>query len=340
MLIICILILIVYLVTSNEGFEMRQLTNKEDMQSDFDFISIYNLIAVNLANLNTLTQREKTTYEALVRNIEEKQQDGYEFDIQYIGNRLANPTTTTATTTTAEATTVTEELSNEAFISISKVPLPDSTEVAVVNLDSSMEGFTTTQAATRPAGSPKGYILLSATQVEFLRYYVFLSIIRGIFDQLHRVNNYYFDPSGTNNNKHINDNYDTLCPDDYHQVANINGKEVLTKCILNSRDTGYPDITAGSPTSSLPTINVIGSKPLLNIYVDVITNYINAGLSTDNVMRKILTVNIDNSNTNLVNDIETVIDNLIQHVHSFNLYHVDITKDDRPLTSYNYTLTL
>jgi len=72
MLIICILILIVYLVTSNEGFEMRQLTNKEDMQSDFDFISIYNLIAVNLSQFKYINTTRKNKHMKLLWEILKK----------------------------------------------------------------------------------------------------------------------------------------------------------------------------------------------------------------------------------------------------------------------------
>lgn len=324
-LVICILVLIVYLVTSNEGFTMKQLKNEEDINSDFDFVSIYNLIAVNLANLNTITSQEETTYNELVRNIEAKQRDGYVFDIEYIGNYITNPpTTTTAPTTTAAP-------SSEAFVSIPKEPIPNLTEIKVIDNFSDSQQTTTT---------PKGYILLDINQAKFLRYYVYLSIIRGVFDQLHRVNSYYFDPTGNDNNKYINNNFDADLLNENNETKVVNGKVIISKCIIDSKFRGYPSITAGASSTTLPTIDVDGGVPLLNLYVDVIQNYINAGLKSDSVMKNILTLNIDSSGTKLVNDIENVIDNLILHFHTFGLYYVNDTKTDRVISSYDYSLTI
>lgn len=323
-LVICILILIVYLVTSNEGFTMKQLENKKDINSDFDFVSIYKLIAVNLANLNTITSQEETTYSELVRNIEAKQRDGYIFDIKYIGNHITNP----PTITTAPTTTVVS--SSETFVSIPKEPIPNLTEIKVIDNFSDSQQITT----------PKGYILLDINQAKFLRYYVFLSLIRGIFDQLHRVNNYYFDPTGDNNDKYINNNFDTDLLNENNETRVMNGKVIISKCIIDSKFRGYPSITAGVRSTTLPTIDVDGGTALLNLYVDVIQNYINTGLKSDNVMKNILTLDIDSSGTKLVNDIENVIDDLIQHFHTFGLYYVNDTETDRVISSYDYSLTI
>ena len=71
-LIVCILVLITYLVTSNEKFTMRVLENKPEINSNFDFVSIVNIIKTNLNNLNTITNQERQTYNELIKNIEAK----------------------------------------------------------------------------------------------------------------------------------------------------------------------------------------------------------------------------------------------------------------------------
>lgn len=315
-MIVCILILIVYLVTSNEGFQMNVLENTQEIDSNFDFVAIYNLIKANYNSLNELTTQERDTYNEIVTNIEAKQNDGYVFDIDYIANNLRNASTTTTTTTT--------QPSSESFNSISKVPIPDSTEVTVIEV----EKFT--DSSTK---APKGYILLDTNQVQFLRYFVFLSVIRGVFDQLVKVNNYYFDPTGVDNSKFINMEFDNS---DSGKNKTVNGREVIVSFTLNSNIKNYPSIEKGDASTSLPNVDVIGNMGLLNIYVDVIGRYINLGLGNDSVMKKVLSVDIG-TGISLRNEITRVINDLIQQFHTYGLYYMS---DDNEAASYTFTLTI
>ena len=544
-LIVCILVLITYLVTSNEKFTMRVLENKPEINSNFDFVSIVNIIKTNLNNLNTITNQERQTYNELIKNIEAKQNDGYIFDIDYIGNNILSstttttpstiPSTTTPSTTTPSTTTPSTTTSlTELFVSIPKVAVPETNDIMTVKLESNIEKFysipssiydrngcnilagevkivvgkqntnsnikdieinkniisikknddgkliranadfnfvddkfdakiieqpekdknvlritrdvngwgmnlavcgivktttttipnttiptttiptttipnttisnttipnttipnttipnttipntttsipntttsipnttiptttiptttiptttiptttiptttistTTIPTTTRPIGSPKGYILLSENQVKFLRYFVFLSLIRGVFDQLNKVNNYYYDATGTNNNKYVNENHETLCGNEEGLTKTVNGRDIIGKCLMSSMDRGYPSIVADVTTSVLPNVNVVGNMPLLNIYVDVIEKYINTGLCADNIMKKILSVKINNSRINLKNQIETVVNDLIQEFHKYGLYYVNEIDTERNISSYQYNLTI
>lgn len=425
-MIVCILILIVYLVRSNEGFQMRVLEDTKDINGSFDFVSIYNFIKTNYNSLNELTTQEKDTYNEIVTNIEAKQAQGYVFDINYIGDILRNASTTTTSP------------SSESFISIPKVSIPESTEVKVVVIDKftdilesvydsngcgtdevkimvgnsdnriktvaidkniteiktnsdgklvrvntdfnsvddrfnveiiqkpdnnknelkitrdggndwgmnlelcGIRGTATTTAqttsttattTTRPAGAPNGYILLDTNQVQFLRYYVFLSVIRGVFDQLMKVNNYYFDPTGIDNGKFINMEFDSSSGG---ETTTVNDREVITSFMINSNFPGYPSISKGGSSTSLPNVNVVGNMGLLNIYVDVIERVINLGLSSDSIMKKTLSVDIGGGST-LRNEITRVINDLIQQFHTYNLYYIS---DSGDLASYNFTLTI
>lgn len=467
-LIISIIILIAYLVTSNEKFTIRRLPNTQEVDSNFDFVRIYNLIVTNLNSLNEITNQEREAYNEIVANIEIKQNEGYVFDIDYIRENITIEENTPATSVSTSTSTAGEQgLELFKSISIPKVSIPGSTQITTIKSGNSIEKFinipssiydpngcgnneqeitvgssndrvlsingipnniiaikttengnlvrvnrdfrdvsdkfsaeiiqqsgdnktlritrgdgvgwgmnlkvcgildsqetnmnsnvtvgttttttttgttttttnagttTTTNAGTtttRQLGSPNGYILLSNNQIRFLRYFVFLSIIRGIFDQLNKVNNYYFDPSGVDNNKFIN----MECRDDRCQVQNINNRDVITSFIMGSTEKGFPSITSGESTSSLPNVNVNGRQGLLNIYIDVIQEYINVGLDNDSVMKKILSISIDGT-TNLREEIVNIVNDLIRQCHTYGLYYDNGTEG---VSSYNFTLTI